>query len=93
MDKRLMEKIPTEYYKIKYTIFFIQPHLIGKVNGSTWGWQFDEMQLGKVGRGSYDIQVCIPLHVRIRWKDTKIHRTFQSSSLNNHSKKKRKWTK
>ena len=60
-----MEKIPTEYYKIKYTIFFIQPHLIGKLNGSAGGNQFVETQSGKVGRGSYNLKLCIIIMVSI----------------------------
>ena len=44
---------------------FMHPHLIGKLNGSAGGKQFDEMRSGKVGRGSYDLQVCMLLNVSI----------------------------
>ena len=44
---------------------FIHPHVIGKLNGSARGRQFDEMQSDKVGRFSYDLQLCMPLNVSI----------------------------
>ena len=62
----------------KVHINFIYSHLIGNLNGSARGKQFDEMQSGKVGRGSDDLQVCMPVNVSIKWKDTKIQRNFQS---------------
>ena len=44
---------------------FIHPRLIGNLNGSPGGRQFDEMQSDKVGRFSYDLQLCMPLNVSI----------------------------
>ena len=49
----------------KAHINFIQPHLIGKLNGSAGCRQFDEMQSRKVGRGLDDIQLCMPVNVSI----------------------------
>ena len=49
----------------KVHIKFIQPHLIGNLNGLERGTHFDEMQSGKVGRGSDDLQVCMPVNVSI----------------------------
>ena len=49
----------------KVHINFIQPHLIGKLNGSAGGRHFDEMQSSKVGRCLDDLQLCMPVNVRI----------------------------
>ena len=42
---------------------FIHPHPIRKLNGLEGGRQFDEMQLGKVGKGSENLQVCMIVNV------------------------------
>ena len=44
---------------------FIHPRLIGNLNGSPRGRQFDEVQSDKVGRVSDDLRICMPLNVSI----------------------------